>query len=220
MLLGLVRCLAFAILLGILTPQSGRAQNNDLDALDLQVVQLYRQGKYNEAIQIAERALALSEKKFGPDHPSVGTSLNYLVQLYRLQGRYGAAERLNKRPLAIHEKALGPDHPDVAAALSNLAVLYFGQSDWPRATDYFRRGTDVIAKRTRHDTQMIGRTLIGKKTTEVAEQASDSQFSSNPPIVLRDKSLSRMVYVEDPLGIVFELYSHSYELTYSSGAYT
>ena len=29
----------------------------------------------------------------------------------------------------------------------------------------------------------------------------------------------RMVYVEDPFGIVFELYSHSYELTYSSGAY-
>jgi lactoylglutathione lyase family protein len=29
----------------------------------------------------------------------------------------------------------------------------------------------------------------------------------------------RMVYVEDPFGIVFELCSHSYELIYSSGAY-
>ncbi|KGX91147.1 glyoxalase [Pontibacillus halophilus JSM 076056 = DSM 19796] len=29
----------------------------------------------------------------------------------------------------------------------------------------------------------------------------------------------RMVYVEDPYGIVFEIYSHSYELTYSKGAY-
>ena len=29
----------------------------------------------------------------------------------------------------------------------------------------------------------------------------------------------RMVYVEDPFGVVFEIYSHSYELTYSSGAY-
>jgi hypothetical protein len=26
--------------------------------------------------------------------------------------------------------------------------------------------------------------------------------------------------VEDPFGIVFEIYTHSYELTYSSGAYT
>lgn len=29
----------------------------------------------------------------------------------------------------------------------------------------------------------------------------------------------RMVYVEDPFGNIFELYSHSYELTYSAGAY-
>jgi lactoylglutathione lyase family protein len=29
----------------------------------------------------------------------------------------------------------------------------------------------------------------------------------------------KMVYVEDPFGIVFEIYTHSYELNYSSGAY-
>jgi lactoylglutathione lyase family protein len=29
----------------------------------------------------------------------------------------------------------------------------------------------------------------------------------------------RMCYVEDPFGIVFEVYSHGYELTYSAGAY-
>ena len=29
----------------------------------------------------------------------------------------------------------------------------------------------------------------------------------------------RMVYMEDPWGNIIELYSHSYELTYSAGAY-
>lgn len=29
----------------------------------------------------------------------------------------------------------------------------------------------------------------------------------------------RMCYVEDPFGVVFEVYSHSYELHYSAGAY-
>lgn len=29
----------------------------------------------------------------------------------------------------------------------------------------------------------------------------------------------RMCYVEDPFGIVFEIYTHSYEVTYSKGAY-
>lgn len=34
-----------------------------------------------------------------------------------------------------------------------------------------------------------------------------------------DEKPYKMVYVEDPFGLVFELYSHSYELTYSQGAY-
>ena len=29
----------------------------------------------------------------------------------------------------------------------------------------------------------------------------------------------RMVYCEDPFGNILEIYSHSYELTYSAGAY-
>ena len=36
----------------------------------------------------------------------------------------------------------------------------------------------------------------------------------------KGKKPYRMCYVEDPFGIVFEVYSHSYELTYSAGAYS
>jgi len=35
----------------------------------------------------------------------------------------------------------------------------------------------------------------------------------------KDKKPYRMCYVEDPFGVIFEVYSHSYELTYSAGAY-
>ncbi len=34
-----------------------------------------------------------------------------------------------------------------------------------------------------------------------------------------DEKPFKMVYMEDPFGLVFEIYSHSYELTYSQGAY-
>ncbi|OQD43685.1 glyoxalase [Croceivirga radicis] len=34
-----------------------------------------------------------------------------------------------------------------------------------------------------------------------------------------DNKPYKMCYVEDPFGVVFEIYTHSYELTYSSGAY-
>lgn len=35
----------------------------------------------------------------------------------------------------------------------------------------------------------------------------------------KDKKPYRMTYCEDPFGNVFEIYSHSYELTYSAGTY-
>jgi tetratricopeptide (TPR) repeat protein len=74
--------------------------------------QLYQAGKYAEAQEIAKRALAVAERRYGLDHPNVATSLNNLAELYRNQGMYGEAEPLYKRSLAIAEKALGPNHPD------------------------------------------------------------------------------------------------------------
>ena len=44
--------------------------------LNKQVVQLYRQGRYQEAIAPAKRSLAIDEKALGPDHPRVATNLN------------------------------------------------------------------------------------------------------------------------------------------------
>ena len=123
-----VRTLAFAgfALLVAMTAGVGsvRAQDDDLDALNQQVVELYQAGKYAEATPIAERMLGLTERRFGPDHPQVGTSLNDLALLYRTQGRYADAEPLYKRVLAIAEKAFGRDHLEVSATLINLAIIY------------------------------------------------------------------------------------------------
>ena len=81
--------------------------------LNSEVVRLYEEGQYADAIPLAERSLAIREKALGPDHPDVATALNNLAELYESQGRYAEAEPLYKRSLAIREKALGPDHPDV-----------------------------------------------------------------------------------------------------------
>ena len=105
-----------ALLIGLLlsVPHAALAQEPDEAAtLTQQIIQLYKQGRYSEAIPFAQRLLTISEP-LGPDHPDVANSLNILGFLYRFQGRYAEAEPLFKRALAIREKALGPDHPDVA----------------------------------------------------------------------------------------------------------
>jgi tetratricopeptide (TPR) repeat protein len=86
--------------------------------------ELYAQGRYEQAIPFAEKALTFSENEFGPRHSEVVLDLNSLALLYWQLGRYREAEPLYRRALAIREKALGSEHPDVATTLGNLANLY------------------------------------------------------------------------------------------------
>ena len=57
-------------------PPAAAPATESADALNAEVIRLYRAGKYAEAIPLARRVLALHEKALGPDHPNVGTSLN------------------------------------------------------------------------------------------------------------------------------------------------
>jgi tetratricopeptide (TPR) repeat protein len=87
------------------------SQTQEAEALYKQSEKLSEQGRYSEAIPLAQRALAIREKSLGPDHPDVATSLNNLALLYNNQGRYADAEPLYKRSLAIWEKASVPITP-------------------------------------------------------------------------------------------------------------
>ena len=89
-------------------PHAAMAQGRDeAGALNQQIIQLYNQGRYSDAIPLARRLLAINEKSLGSNHPAVASCLNILAELYHARGRYGDAERLYKRSLAIAEKALG-----------------------------------------------------------------------------------------------------------------
>ncbi len=60
------------------------AQSAELEEalrLNQQVLQLYKEGKYSEAIPLAQRAIAIREKALGKEHPTVATSLNNLAEL-------------------------------------------------------------------------------------------------------------------------------------------
>ena len=64
-----------------------------------------------------ERALAISERALGPDHPDTATSLdNLLVD----QGELDAARPLSEHALAVRERVLGPEHSDTTSVKSRL----------------------------------------------------------------------------------------------------
>src|ERR1039458_2286476 len=90
------------------------AQESRWSELNTQVLDLYKQGKYAEALPIAAEAVKVAEAAFGPDDLRIASALNNLAQLYYKEGKYAEVEPLNQRALHIREKALGPEHPDVA----------------------------------------------------------------------------------------------------------
>jgi tetratricopeptide (TPR) repeat protein len=132
-----IRIIGFILFTSILAPLGAlpvRADSAEqVDALNRQAVQLYNQGKYPEAFEVARHALAFAETALGPEHPDTRTSVYNLGFLYYTQGRYAEAEPLYKRALAGSETALGPEHPATLTSVNNLAALYQVQGRYAEA---------------------------------------------------------------------------------------
>ena len=103
---------------------------------------LRSQGRYTDAEPLFKRALTISEKALGPDHPDVAVSLNNLAGLYQPKR---ATRMLNRLQTVVDnsEKALGPNHPNVAFSLNNLAALYASQGRYADAEPLLKRALAV-----------------------------------------------------------------------------
>nr|WP_069473831.1 tetratricopeptide repeat protein [Microcystis aeruginosa] len=118
----------------------------EAERLTQQVIQLYQQGKYNEAIPLAEQALAIHKQQLGDNHPSTASSLNNLAELYQSQGRYSEAEPLYKQALAIFKQQLGDNHPNTATSLSSLAALYRDIGRYSEAEPLYQQALAIWKK--------------------------------------------------------------------------
>src|SRR5262249_60205566 len=90
-------------------------------------------GRYDEALDLALRAMALDEKERGPNHPDLASSALLVAEIYMDRGDNARAEGPLDRALSIRERALGPEHPDVAVPPNTLAVLCVNQGEGWRA---------------------------------------------------------------------------------------
>ncbi len=116
---------------------------DNVHALGRAVVALEKQGRYAEAIPLAERALTLTERILGSEHPQTATSLNNLAGLLCATGDYAAARSLYQRALAIRQKRLGSDDPQTAASLNNLAGLLESTGDYAGARPLYERALTI-----------------------------------------------------------------------------
>ena len=140
-------CVAVTALTFSLAPVAPSwAVEDEATTLTLQMKELYRVGKYKEALPLAQKSLALRENEFGPDDDKVAMPLNDLGTIHYELGQYAVAEQFYKRSLAIRERTLGPDNAEVAMVLNNLGDLYRAEERYALAEPILKRSLAIREK--------------------------------------------------------------------------
>ena len=108
-------------------------------------------GDYANARDVLERAVAIKERAYGRDHPTVALTLTKLGNAYGQLGDHAKAQDMLERALAIFERAYGRDHPSVAfplANLGNLCLAYGVESatQVAKAREYFDRAHAIFER--------------------------------------------------------------------------
>ncbi|HEX7957310.1 MAG TPA: TonB family protein [Pyrinomonadaceae bacterium] len=91
--------------------------------LNAEVVRLYAEGKYAEALPAAARVLELREKEQGPAHPSVGGALVNLAAVEANLGKTSEARGHYRRAATLLEKAGDDAARTLISAVEGLARL-------------------------------------------------------------------------------------------------
>jgi tetratricopeptide (TPR) repeat protein/CHAT domain-containing protein len=178
------------LVLTFLQASLAHTESRKADELNRRVVELYRAGRYAEAIPLVQQALAIYEEALGPDHPDVATAVNNLALLYDKQGRYAEAEPLYKRALAIDEKALGPDHLDVATVLNSLAALYDDHGRYAEAEPLIKRALAIDQKALGPDHPAVAEALNNLATLYDSQgRYAEAEPLYKRSLAIREKAL-------------------------------
>jgi tetratricopeptide (TPR) repeat protein len=135
-----------ALGLWILACPASQSDDDEFNLLNQKVQTLFRQGKYQVAIPLAEKAVELTKRVYGPEQPNTAQSLNNLAVLYRVMGEYAKAEPLYQEALRIRQKVLGKEHPDTATSLNNLAVLHEAMGEYAKAEPLHQQALRIRQK--------------------------------------------------------------------------
>jgi CHAT domain-containing protein len=136
----------FAIAVAPLPAVAQSPSDAELKAMNSRVIELYRAGKYGEAIPLAERYAAATAARSSENAPEYAAALNNLVVLLQHANRLAEAEHLMRRALVIVENSFGPEHPDVAIKLNNLAQLLKATNRLAEAEPLMRRVLAIYEK--------------------------------------------------------------------------
>ena len=100
----------------------------------------------DKALDYDRRSLAIYERVYGPNHPSVATLHTAIGSQLVYQGKLKEAEAEVLAALAIERRALGADHPDVAQDLLNIAGIQAALGKFEQAVPALAEAGEIREK--------------------------------------------------------------------------
>jgi tetratricopeptide (TPR) repeat protein/CHAT domain-containing protein len=113
--------------------------------LNKEVISLYRQGNYQEALTHGIEVCETARRDLGDEHPEFGSCISNLALIYEATGKYSQAEPLLKQSLEISRKAFGENDPDFVISLNNLANFYSATGKYAEAEALYRQSLGIIS---------------------------------------------------------------------------
>jgi CHAT domain-containing protein len=118
-------------------------QLNEAFAADEKLVALYDEGKFAEALSVAEEIFEIQKQVLGELHPDCAASLNNLAVLCEVTGNLTRAELLHRHVLELRRAVLGERHPEYATSLNNLGVLHFSMGNCAAAEPLCKQACEI-----------------------------------------------------------------------------
>ena len=107
-------------------------EEKKLAKLQPRVAELYRKGRYDEALKVGEECHTLALTAFGKLHPAVASVCNNLALMHKSLGDTDSAAILYKEALDCYRVVVGEEHASTATAACNLALLLRDSHDASR----------------------------------------------------------------------------------------
>src|SRR6185369_13324840 len=141
------------------------ATDKDLTLFDArqyveQATALWRAGKYDEALPLAQKATDITKKELGEDSLEYGRALFVLANIYSDNGGLDKAAELYKKGIELKEKAVGKDHISMTSILNNYAIVLKDKGDYPASAAILERVLDIRTKALGPDHLLVASTLL------------------------------------------------------------
>jgi CHAT domain-containing protein/tetratricopeptide (TPR) repeat protein len=115
-------------------------------SLNSYAMYLKKQGRYEEALPLYQRAIQIAANEFGPDELLAVKFEGNLGELYRAMGEFEKSRKISVRKLGIFEKAFGPTAPELLGVLNSLGGLHQNLGEYSQAQEMFERAVAICEK--------------------------------------------------------------------------